>query len=149
MAVIGQVAEWMKAWAIPLLAGGAIVSIAGLWGAAWLIARLPEDFFLHNHRKEMRQSHFAIWLAWAIAKNVLGVIVLLLGLIMSVAPGPGLLTILIGLSMCDFPGKKALLQGILRRRPVQKSLNWIRRRAQRPPLKFPERPAPASSTAKT
>jgi hypothetical protein len=72
-------------------------------------------------------------------KNVLGVVLLIAGLIMLIAPGQGLLTIMIGLTLIDFPGKYRLESWFVTRPAVWKSVNWLRRRAgraeiQRPPI---------------
>ena len=50
-----------------------------------------------------RQRHPVLrWIGFLI-KNVLGVILVLMGLAMLVLPGQGVLTLLIGISLLDFP----------------------------------------------
>jgi len=58
---------------------------------------------------------------------------------MPLVPGQGILTILIGLSLLDFPGKRNLELKLIRLRTVRKAINWIRARAQQPPLELPPR----------
>ena len=70
-------------------------------------------------------------------KNVAGLIFLLAGIAMLVLPGQGLLTILIGVSLLDFPGKRRLELYLVQKRPVLRAINWIREKAQRPPLIVP------------
>ena len=53
-------------------------------------------------------------------------------------PGQGLLTIVVGLSFLDFPGKQFLLNHLIEHGSVQKSMNWIRGKYGRPPLIFGE-----------
>ena len=67
-------------------------------------------------------------------KNTAGVVFLTAGVAMLVLPGQGLLTILLGLMLINFPGKRRFELALIRRRPVLKSVNWIRRRAGREPL---------------
>lgn len=55
---------------------------------------------------------------------------------MLVLPGQGLLTIVLGLFLMDFPGKFYLLDVILHNKAVQHSLNWIRRKGNRPEFTF-------------
>ena len=71
-----------------------------------------------------------------IAKILIGVFLLLCGIAMLVLPGQGLLTIVIGLSLIPFPGKKKLEQNILSRKSVRSSLNWIRTKANKAPFIF-------------
>jgi hypothetical protein len=69
-----------------------------------------------------------------ILKNLFGAILVLAGLSMLLLPGQGILTILVGLMFLDFPGKFAMERRLVRQRPVITAINWMRRRANRPPL---------------
>ena len=69
-----------------------------------------------------------------IGKNALGFILVVAGIIMLVLPGQGVFTILIGIMLLNFPGKYRLERWIVARRPVLRSINWLRRRAGRAPL---------------
>lgn len=73
-------------------------------------------------------------------KNALGAIVLPLGIFMSLplVPGPGLLLILLALSLLDFPGKRRLERRLLGRPSVLKFVNNLRRRNGRAPLVLPD-----------
>jgi hypothetical protein len=67
---------------------------------------------------------------WAglIGKNLLGLALIGLGVLLSLPlmPGQGLLTIVIGLMLVDMPGKHRLARRIIRRPGVLKTLNRIR-----------------------
>ena len=52
---------------------------------------------------------------------------------MLVLPGQGILTILAGIMLLDFPGKHRLLRWIVAHPQVLRTLNWLRRRGH-PPL---------------
>jgi hypothetical protein len=65
-----------------------------------------------------------------------GVIFILGGLAMLVLPGQGLLTIVIGVSLLDFPGKRVLERRLLSRPMVLQAINRLRQRFGRPPLRF-------------
>ena len=60
---------------------------------------------------------------------------MLAGLAMLVLPGQGLLTILIGLMLLDFPGKRRLERRIVARPAILAMLNRMRARRGRDPLR--------------
>ena len=108
--------------------------VIGVLSIPIVIARLPEDYFV---RDEKQQSGTGV--KHALLKplrNVFGVLLVLAGIAMLVLPGQGVLAILLGLSMVDFPGKRKLLLKLVRRRPVKRVVNAIRKRAHKPPLKL-------------
>jgi hypothetical protein len=63
-----------------------------------------------------------------------------LGLLMSIPgiPGQGLLTVLIGLMLLDFPGRRRLEKALARRRSILAAMNRIRARFGHPPLLPPQ-----------
>jgi hypothetical protein len=74
------------------------------------------------------------------ARNVVGVVVVVLGLLLSVpgVPGQGLLTVLVGLLLIDLPGRHRLVRWLVRRRGVLAGLNRMRVRLGRPALLPPD-----------
>lgn len=56
---------------------------------------------------------------------------------MLVTPGQGVLMIIAGLVLLEFPGKFRLERWLVTRRHVWRSINWLRRRAGRPELQKP------------
>ena len=54
-------------------------------------------------------------------------------------PGQGLLTIFMGLMLMNFPGKRSLELRIIRIPSILKSVNWMRAKADHPPLNLPPR----------
>jgi hypothetical protein len=67
----------------------------------------------------------------------LGILLVLAGIMMLVLPGQGILAMLIGIGLMDFPGKFRLERWFARQPAVFKSLNWIRTRAGHAPLLDP------------
>lgn len=129
-------ADWMY-----LLASVSVISFIGsLILIPWLIIRLPEKYFIGSERRlsKTKDQHPLVYLFAKIAKNITGIFLLILGILMLVLPGQGILTIFIGISLMDFPGKYALERFFLSRPTVTKSINWIRRKAKKPPLIFNE-----------
>ncbi|MCC5809032.1 MAG: hypothetical protein JJU06_01565 [Ectothiorhodospiraceae bacterium] len=101
-----------------------------------IVVRIPADYFAGDRREKVPviRRHPLIQAALVVAKNVLGLILVLLGLAMLVLPGQGVITILIGLMLMNFPGKYRLEKWVISRRPVRRSINWLRVRAGRPRL---------------
>lgn len=106
---------------------------------AWIVVKLPKDYFASPQRpKGVWNLPAAARPFFLILKNMLGIMLLVAGLVMLVVPGQGLLTIVIGLMLVDFPGKYRLERWLATRPKVWKTINWLRRRAGREEL---ERPA--------
>ena len=71
-----------------------------------------------------------------VVRNVLGWIFVLAGIAMLVLPGQGLLSIIAGLVLIDFPGKRRFERRLLASHVVRDAMNWLRRRAGKPPFDF-------------
>ncbi|MGH1343890.1 MAG: PGPGW domain-containing protein [Nannocystales bacterium] len=115
----------------------AVMFGATLLAIPWLVARLPVDHFVGARGVLQPESrHPLLAFARRLARNTLGIVLVLAGLAMLVLPGQGVLTVLLGVVLLDFPGKRGLQQRLLRQRHVRKSLQWLRKRAGREPLVF-------------
>lgn len=116
-----------------------VALVATLIGIPWVVARLPQDYFNQSHRAVWRLSTGEPWYALLLGglKNVIGALLVLLGLVMLVTPGQGLLTLLVGLLLMNFPGKYQLERWLVGRQGVMTALNWLRRRQQQPPFDPP------------
>ena len=104
-----------------------------------VIARMSPEYFVAPGAPEgsWRSRHPVLRIGARVVKNVLGVVLVLLGIAMLVLPGQGALTILAGILLLEFPGKRRLELRIVRRRPVRLAIDWIRARVGRPPLVLP------------
>ena len=58
------------------------------------------------------------------------------GILMLVLPGQGLLTILVGLMLSDYPGKFKLEKRIIKTNLILKTINWYRNKSNIPPIIF-------------
>ncbi len=127
---------WALASMSLLLFAGSIVLIP------WLIIRLPSTYFSAQSRKPLRtvSAYPKFNFLLTLLKNLLGGVFILAGLAMLLLPGQGLLTILIGITFTNFPGKYILEQKLARRTNILRAMNWIRRKAHRPPLVPPPKP---------
>jgi hypothetical protein len=124
--------------------GLALITIASLLffvlsvvGVPWYLARLPADYFSRRERRELGLPRIrrrpVRWL-WFVARNALGFTLIAAGILMLVLPGQGLLTIVAGLFLADFPGKHRLERALIAIGPVYRGINALRHRAGRPPL---------------
>lgn len=121
-----------------LVAASVAMFLISLLAVPAIIIRLPVDYFCHERRRRAPPSgwRLPIYYSWLVAKNLAGCVFVMMGLAMLVLPGQGVLSILLGLSLINFPGKYQLEQYIVTRAPVRKSINWIRRKAHKPPLRL-------------
>lgn len=115
----------------------ALIFVISLLSLPWLVAKIPVDYFASQGRAETawKSRHPVARLLLIIGKNLLGFILLLGGIVMLFLPGQGILTIVAGLLLMDYPGKFAIEKRIARTPTIFKGLNWLRDRAGKPPLK--------------
>lgn len=94
---------------------------------------LPEDYF------ESEAPVRARWTIGRLGRNLAGVVLILVGAALSIpgVPGQGLLTVLAGVLLVDFPGRRRLERMLVGRRGVLLALNRLRARFGRPPLRAP------------
>ncbi len=125
-------------WILWLAGGLSLVTFFGtLLILPVILIRIPTDYFLEKegHRRDhagLRSRIFRI--LSGVVRNLLGVLLLLMGGIMLFTPGQGILTILAGLLVMDFPGKRDLEIRLISRDSIYRGINRIRRRAGKPDL---------------
>jgi hypothetical protein len=112
-----------------------VATAATLAIAAMIVVKLPPTYF-----SEDSATHAVRVGSWRsprhVARNALGVVLVALGLAMSIPgiPGQGLLTMLIGLMLVDFPGRRRLEKALVRRPGILAAINRMRARFGHPPL---------------
>ena len=94
-----------------------------------LVARIPQDYFSSTYKPK---THNSIRLSFI--RNLIGSILIVAGILMLFLPGQGLLTILIGIFISNFPGKYKLEYYLITQPTILKSVNWIRRKKNVPEL---------------
>jgi hypothetical protein len=122
-----------------------------LWGVAILLlsfaastavvlavlAMLPPTFFQEPDSCIVGTSANPV-LLWArrVAKNLIGFFAIGIGLLLAIpgVPGPGLPIVLLGIMLIDFPGKRQLVQKLLRAPTVLRGINALRARLGKPPV---------------
>jgi hypothetical protein len=112
-----------------------VTCAASLAMVTFFVVRIPVDYFSAGRRPPARPV--GVHLALAILKNLAGVILVLVGIVLSLPgiPGQGILTILVGLMLTDLPGVRRLERSLARRRGVRRALDTIRAKFGREPLK--------------
>jgi hypothetical protein len=103
------------------LLGGAIVTA--------VLVRVPATYFSESRRRFAVNAHPVLRWAGLFCKNVIGIVVVAVGLILAIPgiPGPGILIILLGIMLMDFPGKRRLELWVIRHQTVLGALNRLRR----------------------
>ncbi len=121
-----------------LLFGVVIASILllllTLLATPFLLARMPDNYFVQTPNDKPRTP---IRMLIATIRTVLGVLLIITGILMFVTPGPGLVALVMGVSLCEFPGKHRLLQRLVSQPSVFSTLNWLRAKVDKPPFLLP------------
>lgn len=123
--------ETLIAW---LALGSVITFFGSLILVPVLVAHMPADYFVREKKPFRSLSPFRI--ATRLTRNLCGALLFLMGLAMLFLPGQGILTMLIGITLLDFPGKRDFESRLARLRGVRKSIDWIRKKAKKKPLHF-------------
>jgi hypothetical protein len=124
------------AWGIGL---SVFTFVGSIVATAWILVKLPADYFGRTHSHDLFSGRSpGVRIIGTIIKNLLGVILFVLGVIMSLpgVPGQGILTILLGLMLLDIPGIRKLERKLVRRPKVLSTINRIRARYHAPPLEL-------------
>lgn len=101
----------------------------------FILVRLPADYFdVRVPRPWMENHHPVLRMAGHLVKNVLGAVFVFVGFLMLFLPGQGILTMLIGISMLDFPGKRGVEAKLIGQPTVLGAINAMRRKFGKPPL---------------
>lgn len=102
-----------------------------------VMVKIPAEYFSSHYSPQfMTGKPFLVRWGAVILKNFLGLVLVIIGIILSLpgVPGQGLLTILLGLIMMDIPGKRPLEAKIVKRPTILAAINNLRARYQKPPL---------------
>ncbi len=100
----------------------------------WLVALIPEDYFINKRVSKIRSLNPLLWYIFLIIKNIIGYSLILGGIMMLVLPGQGIFTIIIGLMLSNYPGKYSIERRFIAIPSILKSINWLRRKSNKPPI---------------
>ncbi len=134
--------DWITENRVMLLwiaGSSAALFVATLAAVPWVLRSIPPDYFTHDRRPASRFAHHhPVW-RWTlrVLRAALALVFVVSGLAMLVLPGQGLLTLLVGFLLLEFPGKYRLEQWCMARPRVLRSANALRRRLGRGPMLAP------------
>lgn len=100
-----------------------------------VMVKVPANYFSSHYQQDFLPN--SSWLTrWGavIAKNIVGLLLVIAGIIMLIGPGQGILTILIGLMLMDIPGKRPLEARLIKRPAILAAVNSFRAKYDKPPL---------------
>lgn len=124
-----------------IIAGVSVLMfIASILSLPYLVSLIPDDYFqrpepYHLHHKF---KHPLIRLLVITVKNLIGWLLVITGILMLVLPGQGLITLALGLILIDFPGKRSLECRVVSNEKVLHTINWLRLKRNKTPLKTPD-----------
>ncbi|MCE7914080.1 MAG: hypothetical protein DYH15_05195 [Nitrosomonas sp. PRO4] len=128
--------QWIS---IDVLVSLTVASVIGFLGSLiaipWILIRLPSDYFdLRIPRHWMKDHHPVLRIIGLIIKNMTGLVFLFVGFLMLFLPGQGILTMLIGISLLDFPNKRKLEAKIVGQPTVFNAINKMRHKFNKQPF---------------
>ena len=115
----------------------AVLSAASAVFTGFVLMKIPATYFCASRPRDFWiDQHPVIRWTGIVIKNVAGAFAVALGILLSLpgVPGPGLITILFGITLLDFPGKRKLERWLISRPPLLRSINRLRAKRGRPPL---------------
>jgi hypothetical protein len=105
--------------------------------ALTVLVRLPADCLCASRAEDAWHTNGTVR-SWGsrISRNFLGGMLVAVGIVLSLPsiPGQGLVTVVAGILLLDFPGKRRLLRFLFGRPRVVSSINRLRARFGNPPL---------------
>jgi hypothetical protein len=107
----------------------------------YIVGKLdPECFvaYCKGRKKSPSQKLTFPSLILIVVKNILGFILFLAGIVMIFLPGQGLLTILLGILLLSFPGKRRLVKYLVSSPRIRHSLDWLRKKCGKQSFIWPE-----------
>ncbi len=114
----------------------AVIFLFSLLSIKWLVGLIPSDYFTKKKSSKFKNNYPLTWLFSLIVKNILGYSLILGGIFMLVLPGQGIFTIMIGLMLSNYPGKYAIERKFIGIPSVLKSINWLRKKSDKPPIEI-------------
>jgi hypothetical protein len=130
--------EGWNGWHLAALSVGLAVTMAAisLVVAGYVLARVPADYFVNPEARRPLDRNPVLKVALRLLRNAAGYLLIVLGVALSLpgVPGQGLLTILMGVMLIDFPGKHRMERWLVSRRMVLRGVNRLRARYGQQPL---------------
>jgi len=106
---------------------------------SFILIKIPADHFSKKRQTKFWSGpHPMLHAAGVVGKNIGGLLLVALGVVLSLpgVPGQGLLTVLLGIMLLDFPGKHRLEQKLLSRPSIVNAIDKLRARFGEKPLEL-------------
>ena len=113
-----------------------VIFVFSLISIKWLVALIPSDYFINRNSSKFKIAYPSLWLVSTIIKNILGYTLIIGGILMLFLPGQGLFTIFVGLLLSNYPGMFYLERKLIAMPKIYKTVNWLRKKSNQPPLKI-------------
>ena len=126
------VAEWL-----------AITSLATFFLSLIIIPLIIRSLSVHCFLDITSTPRKKAYTAWKVIllllRNIIGIFLLFAGIVMLFLPGQGILTILIGILLLSFPGKQKIVNYLIYKPSIQRSLDWVRKKSGTQPFIWPDK----------
>ena len=116
-----------------IVTASALIFVISLVFTPFLVSKIPHDYFTNAKYHKLEIKHFGHIVA-VVGRSALGLALVFLGFVMLFTPGQGILAIIVGLFLMEFPGKKRLEYKIIQNEVTFKALNWMRKKFKQPPF---------------
>jgi hypothetical protein len=106
---------------------------------SFILVKIPANHFSKSRKTKFWSGpHPLLHAAGVVGKNIGGLLLVAIGIVLSLpgVPGQGLLTVLLGIMLLDFPGKHRLEQKLLSRPSIVNAINRLRARFDKKPLEL-------------
>ena len=136
---INLVDDFVSSYKVNIILLGTIsfvIFVFSLISIRWLVALIPSDYFINRESSKFKLTYPSLWLVSIIIKNILGYTLIIGGILMLFLPGQGLFTIFVGLLLSNYPGKYYLERKLIAMPKIYKTVNWLRKKSNQPPLKI-------------
>lgn len=122
-----------------IVVGSVLVFVLSLVILPVILVFMPADYFTRDWALAAgRTRHPVVRFSVLLLKNVVGFLLFCAGVMMLFTPGQGILGMLAGLWLMDFPGKRTLERRIIRRPGILAAINRLRGAFGRAPLEKPD-----------
>ena len=111
-----------------------VIFLVSLLSIGRLVSLIPSDYFINRKESKFKLNYPVAWIVSVVIKNIFGYILIFGGILMLILPGQGLITIFVGLLLSNYPGKYSIEKRIIATPKILKSINWLRKRSNEPPL---------------
>jgi hypothetical protein len=121
-----------------------LTSAGGFAVIGFLLVRMPAEYFCERTQGDFlskKRTGVHRWIGRT-AKNLFGGVIIILGAVAAIPgiPGPGLLIILAGLMLTDFPGKRRFEIWLVSRSGVLATINRLRHLFGKQPMFLEDAP---------